>query len=105
MRGFRRAFLSGEVTPAPNLLLAAAMAEARTVTDPAGNSKLAKGGSGRREHGRDDAAASRHSRGVPGSSTAGPADERKAPERDRMISCSLLSSSTSSCSLLSSSRP
>ena len=57
VRTFRRAFLSGEVTPAPNLLLAAAMAEARTVTDPAGNSKLAKGGAGRREHGRDDAAA------------------------------------------------
>ena len=34
-----------------------AMAGARVVTDPAGNSKLAKGGQGRRMRCRDDAAA------------------------------------------------
>lgn len=38
----RNAFLSREVTPAESLLLAAAMAEARIIMDPAGNAKLAK---------------------------------------------------------------
>lgn len=58
VRDFRKAFLSGDVTPAPSLLLTAAMSEARTISDPAGNAKLAKGSQGgRRAHSRDDAAA------------------------------------------------
>ena len=44
--------------PAPSLLLRAAMAEARTVCDPAGNAKLSKGSEGgRRARAKDDAAA------------------------------------------------
>ena len=44
--------------PVPNLLLAAAMAGARAVGDPAGNWKLAKSTQGgRRRRVRDDAAA------------------------------------------------
>ena len=58
VRTFRRACLEGKVTPSQSLLLASAMAEARTVTDPSGNSKLAKGSEGgRRLRARDDAAA------------------------------------------------
>ncbi len=58
VRTFRRAFAEGKVTPFPSLLLRGAMAEARTVSDPAGNAKLAKGSEGgRRTRARDDAAA------------------------------------------------
>ena len=58
VRGFRRACAEGRVTPAPSLLLRSAMAEARTVSDPAGNAKLSKGSQGgRRVRARDDAAA------------------------------------------------
>ena len=58
VRGFRRGVLEGRVTPARSLLLRYAMAEARTVSDPAGNSKLAKSTEGgRRARARDDAAA------------------------------------------------
>ena len=58
VRSFRRACLEGKVTPLPSLLLASAISEARTLTDPAGNSKLAKGSEGgRRLRARDDAAA------------------------------------------------
>ena len=58
VRAFRRAAMDGEVTPVKSLLLRASMAEARTVSDPAGNAKLAKGGEGgRRERARDDAVA------------------------------------------------
>ena len=58
VRAFRRAALEGRITPIPALLLTAAMAEARTVSDPAGNAKLAKGTEGgRRLRARDDAAA------------------------------------------------
>ena len=58
VRGFRRACLEGRVVPRRSLLMRAAMAEARTVPDPAGNEKLAKGGEGgRRQRARDDAAA------------------------------------------------
>ena len=58
VRMFTRACLEGRVTPVPSLLLASAMAEARTVIDPAGNAKLAKGTEGgRRLRARDDAAA------------------------------------------------
>ena len=58
VRAFRRACAEGRVTPAPSLLLRAAMAEARTVTDPAGNAKLSKGSEGgRRSRAKDDAAA------------------------------------------------
>ena len=38
--------LEGKVTPLRSLLLASAIGEARTLTDPAGNSKLAKGSRG-----------------------------------------------------------
>ena len=55
---FRRACLEGYVKPVPNLLLRAAMREARTVADPARNEKLAKlSEGGRRQRARDDAAA------------------------------------------------
>ena len=58
VRAFRRAFAEGKVTPAPSLLLRSAMAEARTISDPAGNAKLSKGSQGgRRLRARDDAAA------------------------------------------------
>ena len=58
VRFFRRACAEGRVTPAPSLLLRSAMAEARTVGDPAGNHKLSKGSEGgRRLRARDDAAA------------------------------------------------
>ena len=46
------------MVPAPSHLLRSAMAEARTVSDPAGNAKLSKGSQGgRRVRARDDAAA------------------------------------------------
>ena len=58
VRDFRRACIEGKVTPAPSLLLTAAMGEARTVSDPAGNAKLAKSTQGgRRRRAKDDAAA------------------------------------------------
>ena len=58
VRAFRRACAEGRVTPSPSLLLRSAMAEARTVSDPAGNSKLSKATEGgRRLRARDDAAA------------------------------------------------
>ena len=58
VRAFRRACADGRVAPAPSLLLRSAMAEARTVSDPAGNAKLSKGSQGgRRLRARDDAAA------------------------------------------------
>ena len=58
VRAFRKACLQGRVTPLPSLLLRSAMAEARTVSDPAGNAKLSKGSQGgRRLRARDDAAA------------------------------------------------
>ena len=58
VRAFRRWCLEGKVTPLPSLLLASAMGEARTVSDPAGNAKLAKGSEGgRRLRARDDVVA------------------------------------------------
>ena len=59
VRDFRRAVLSDLVRPAASLLLRAALSEARTIGDPAGNRKMAKNAQGgRRAHARDDAAAS-----------------------------------------------
>lgn len=57
VREFRKACIDERVTPARSLLLRAAVGGARVQTDPAGNSKLAKGGEGRRTRCRDDAAA------------------------------------------------
>ncbi len=58
MIAFRRACIGGEVVPARSLVMRAAMAEARTVADPAANEKLAKKvEGGRRARARDDAAA------------------------------------------------
>ena len=58
VRDFRAAVLGDQVRPASSLLLAAAMAEARTTGDPAGNHKLAKRSQGgRRAAARDDSAA------------------------------------------------
>ena len=58
VRTFRRACAEGAVVPAVSLLLRSAMGEARTVSDPAGNSKLAKATEGgRRRRARDDSAA------------------------------------------------
>ena len=42
VRAFRRAVLDGRVCPVESLLMRSAMAEARVVTDPAGNQKLSK---------------------------------------------------------------
>ena len=49
VRAFRRACCEDRVHPAPSLLLAHAMSEARTVSDAAGNSKLSKGCEGGRQ--------------------------------------------------------
>jgi len=57
VREFRRACLDGRVQPVRSLLFRSAMSGERVATDPAGNSKLAKGGEGRRTRCRDDAAA------------------------------------------------
>ena len=58
VRGFRKACADRRVVPATSLLMRAAMSEARTVSDPAGNAKLAKNAQGgRRARARDDAAA------------------------------------------------
>ena len=58
VRLFREACLSDEVRPGESLLLTSAMSSARVVSDPSGNSKLAKGvEGGRRSRSRDDAAA------------------------------------------------
>ena len=58
VRLFRKAVLDGAVTPEPSLLLRSAMGEAVTMSDPAGNAKLAKQSEGgRRVRARDDAAA------------------------------------------------
>ena len=57
VRSFRRSCAEGKVTPRESLLLRSAMGEARTISDAAGNSKLAKGSEGnRRFRARDDAA-------------------------------------------------
>ena len=57
LRDFLGAFLRGLVTPERSLLLSSAMASARTISDPAGNRKLAKrADGGRRMRSRDDAA-------------------------------------------------
>ena len=58
VRLFRKAILDGKVAPTKSLLLRAALLEARTVGDPAGNHKLAKNTQGgRRASARDDSAA------------------------------------------------
>lgn len=57
VRDFRSACLSDQVRPRRSLLLRSAMSGARVSTDPAGTSKLAKGGQGRRTRCRDDAVA------------------------------------------------
>ena len=58
VRVFRRAILEGKVTPKKSLLFRSSMGEARVVTDPAANSKLAKKTQGgRRSDARDDLAA------------------------------------------------
>lgn len=58
VRAFRGAVLEGRVVAPISLAMRAAFAEARTVSDSAGNLKLAKGSeSQRRQRGRDDLAA------------------------------------------------
>ncbi|WP_419932025.1 hypothetical protein [Candidatus Poriferisodalis sp.] len=58
LRRFRVGLLEDQVRPVPSLLLRSALAEARTVTDQAGNERLAtKTESGRRRTGKDDALA------------------------------------------------
>ena len=58
VEAFRRAVGEGRVTPGQSLLMTAAMGEARTMVDPAGNAKLCKGTEGgRRRNAKDDAAA------------------------------------------------
>ena len=48
---FRRACETRSVTPIRSLLLRSALAEARAVSGPAGDSKLSKGTEGGRRHG------------------------------------------------------
>ena len=58
VRAFRRACLEHRVRPERSVFMASAMGVARTVSDPSGNHKLAKGSEGgRRVRARDDAAA------------------------------------------------
>ena len=58
IRLFRRAALDGRIRAGESLLLRAALGEAVTVSDPAGNAKLCKNAEGgRRARARDDAAA------------------------------------------------
>ena len=58
VRVFRKAILGGRVTPKKSLIFRSAMSEARVVTDPAANAKLAKKTQGgRRADARDDLAA------------------------------------------------
>ncbi len=58
VRDWRAACLSDAVHPKRSLLLRSALAEARTISDPAGNSKLSKNmQGGRRMNARDDAIA------------------------------------------------
>ena len=58
VRAFRRACLEGRVRPRVSLLMRAALSEATTISDPAGNAKLAKASEGgRRFRAKDDAAA------------------------------------------------
>ena len=58
VRDFRAACLSDAVHPERSLLLRSALAEARTITDSAGNEKLSKGmQGGRRQGARDDSVA------------------------------------------------
>ena len=57
VRRFRAGCLDGHVRPKVSKLLRSAMSGARTISDPAGNEKLAKAGQGRRTRMRDDAAA------------------------------------------------
>ena len=58
VRLFRRAAIDGSIRTPVSMLMRAAMAEAVTVSDPAGNSKLAKGSQGgRRQAAKDDAVA------------------------------------------------
>ena len=52
---FRDAALDGHLFPFPSLILRSAVAEARTIMDAAGNTKITKSGSGRRRSARDDA--------------------------------------------------
>ena len=58
VRAFQKACVSDRVTPEVSLLMRSAMLEARTMSDPAGNSKLCKSIEGqRRFHAKDDACA------------------------------------------------
>ncbi len=58
VRGFRKAAIEGRIKAKPSLLLRSALSQAVTVSDPAGNAKLAKGSQGgRRQDHKDDAAA------------------------------------------------
>ena len=57
VRGFVNAILDGHCKARRSLLLRSAIAGARVVSDSAGNTKLAKGGEGRRARTRDDAVA------------------------------------------------
>ena len=58
VRAFRAAVLERKVRPPVSLAMRSAFGEARVISDPAGNSKLAKAGEGqRRRRGRDDLAA------------------------------------------------
>ena len=58
IRSFREAALTGFVVPVESLLLRAAVREARTISDPAGNEKLSKSTQGgRRKRAKDDALA------------------------------------------------
>ena len=54
LKSFKDSALDGKIFPVPSLLMRSALAEARTLLDPAGNEKLTKAGGGRRRNARDD---------------------------------------------------
>ena len=78
VRRFRRAVSDKKIRPGESMLLRAALVEAVTISDPAGNLKLARGSAGgRRSRARDDAIAAAILAVADG--------ERRGPGRNREI--------------------
>ena len=79
VRAFRRAALDGKIKARRSLLIRAALSESVTVSDPAGNEKLAKGvEGGRRKRARDDVAAAALLGSRRGTCVRGPIDSPEA---------------------------
>ena len=86
VRAFRRACADGRVVPAPSLLLRSAMSEARTMSDPAGNAKLAKASQGGAACGPETPPRRRSSRWprAPGGFSSGPSGVGRCGPRSRV---------------------